>query len=186
MLSEEIKENTKTNHQTLEKKMIGKMRSIESKDDYANFLAIFYSYFGGLELAINKHLDSSVLPDYGQRRKTAALVDDLGALGHTLPTLAVDGSLPEIENHYQALGALYVIEGSTLGGRIICKMLSKQMDFIDDSVLSFFNGYGEQTDSMWQVFKQTMDLPANEQQHETIINAANQTFLHFGEWFDNN
>jgi heme oxygenase len=184
MLSEKIKENTKTSHQSLEKKLITRMRSIQSKKDYANLLALFYSYFGGLELAINRHLDYSHLPDYELRRKTSALADDLTFLGVLLPTLAPKNALPEINNHYQALGALYVIEGSTLGGRIICKMLGQQMDLTNFSGMSFFNGYGDQTANMWQVFKQSIDKPVHKLKHNMIIQSANQTFIQFGNWFD--
>ena len=184
MLSEKIKENTKTNHQSLEKKLVTRMRSIQNKNDYANLLALFYSYFGGLELAINGHFDYTDLPDYELRRKTSALADDLTFLGVLLPTLASKNALPEINNHYQALGALYVIEGSTLGGRIICKMLAQQMDLTNFSGMSFFNGYGDQTANMWQVFKQCIDKPGHKLKHDMIIQSANQTFIQFGNWFD--
>lgn len=186
MLSEKIKEHTKTNHQSLEKKLITRMRSIQSKGDYAKFLALFYRYFGGLELAINKHLDFSNLPDYGCRRKTSALVDDLTVLGAQLPTLASESALPEIKNHCQALGALYVIEGSTLGGEIIGKIINRQLDLTNSSGMSFFNGYGDQTASMWQVFKQSIDQPVYVLKHDMIIQSANQTFIQFENWIDNN
>src|SRR5690606_25688073 len=94
--------------------------------------------------------------------------------------------LPEIINHYQALGALYVIEGSTLGGQIICKMLAQQLDRTDFSQMSFFGGYGDQTENMWQKFKQSLDQPVYIPGHDTIIEAANQTFMKFGKWFDKN
>lgn len=186
MLSEKIKENTKTNHQSLEKKLIVRIRSIKNEKEYTNLLALFYSYFGGLELAINKHLDFSHLPDYSRRRKTSALANDLTQLGVPLPELASISDLPEISNHYQALGALYVIEGSTLGGRVICKMLSQQMNSTEVSPVSFFNGYGDQTASMWQMFKQSMDQPVYALKHDMIMETANQTFIKFGDWFDNN
>lgn len=186
MLSEKIKETTKSNHLSVEKKLIIMIQSVKNEEQYAKLLNLFYSYFGGLELRINNHLDLSYLPDYEHRRKTKALVDDLTNLGVNIPELATKNDLPEINNHYQALGALYVIEGSTLGGMIICKMLAKQLGWKDYTRISFFNGYGDQTMSMWQKFKQSLDEPIYSEKHDIIIDAANQTFVKFGDWFDKN
>jgi len=153
MLSEKLKENTKLNHQQLEKKLVTFMRSIRSREDYVQLISLFYSFFGGLELAIDANFDRSGLPDYQLRRKTAALADDLAQLGATLPALAGKNELPTINGHLQALGALYVIEGSTLGGKIISKMMAQQLGLINNEGLSFFSGYGAETENMWQIFK---------------------------------
>jgi len=88
MLSEKIKEETKQNHQLLEKKLVAFMRAIRSKEDYVELLILFYGFFGGLEVAIDAKLDHSQLPDYKSRRKTAALADDLTHFGKPLPTSA--------------------------------------------------------------------------------------------------
>jgi heme oxygenase len=184
MLSEKIKLNTKNTHQSLEKKLITRMRPIKDKKDYGEFIGLFYSYFGALELEINKYLELSFLPDYPQRRKSSALAADLSALGMPLPTLAFKNDLPEISNHYQALGALYVIEGSTLGGRIICDMLHRQMGLQDSTGMSFFNGYGELTGDMWQIFRCSMDSDEYREKHEVIISAADHTFIQFANWVD--
>jgi len=184
MLSEQLKAGTKLNHQLLEKKMVAAIRAISSIKDYEQLLIVFYSFFGGLEAAINIHIDRTQLPDYAQRRKTAALADDLAKLGGLLPQLAPPNDLPAILNHLQALGALYVIEGSTLGGSIISKMVSRQLNMHDNAGLSFFNGYGNDTEEMWQIFKQTLDTSVKPPDEETVIQAANETFLKFGNWFD--
>src|SRR5690606_9114973 len=186
MLSENIKEKTKANHLSVEKKLIAEIRSVNSEEDYGKLLNLFYSYFGGLELAINQHLKISYLPDYEQRRKTTALAADLTSMRMPLPKMASKSDLPEISNHYQASAALYVIEGSTLGGLIISKMLAEQLGWTDYSRMSFFNGYGDRTTSMWQEFRQSLDKPIYNLKEEIIIYTANQTFIKFGDWFDKN
>ena len=60
--------------------------------------------------------------------------------------------LPGIENEVQAQGALYVLEGSTLGGRGITKMLLRQCPWLTLQKLTFFNGYGAGTGPMWLSF----------------------------------
>lgn len=52
------------------------------------------------------------------------------------------------ETHAEALGALYVVEGSTLGGRIIQRTLSSRG--ISDIRLNFLDPYGEDTGRMWR------------------------------------
>ena len=184
MLSEELKESTKTNHQLLEKALVAKMKAIRSEKEYAELLTLFYSYFGGLESRINEVIDGDLLPDNAQRRKTQALANDLEHLGFKSPERATGDDLPQLNTHLQALGALYVIEGSTLGGKIISKMMQQQLG-LDAQSLSFFNGYGDHTEQMWNTFKTALNkdnlLPA---QQAEVIAAANETFLKFGQWFE--
>ena len=184
MLSEKLREETKQNHQLLEKKLVAFMRGIRSKEGYVQLLILFYSFFGGLELAIHAQLDHSQLPDYKLRRKTAALAEDLVQFGKKLPLLACGTELPGINNHLQALGALYVIEGSTLGGAIISKMIKQQLTIPDNKGLSFFNGYGEATEKMWRDFKLFLDGPLNPGGEAVVIQSANDTFNKFRHWFD--
>ncbi len=184
MLSEELKLNTKEQHQLLEKKMVEEMKSITTLQDYAHLLSLFYSFFGGLELAIDKYINTTILPDYALRRKSAALANDLVELCKPLPVLALKSDLPEIRDHLQSIGALYVMEGSTLGGKVIAKMMLKQLNLTEMKGVTFFTGYGEQTMRMWQTFKQTIDIPLSASEIEIITKSANDTFLQFSNWFD--
>lgn len=184
MLSDKLKEETKTNHQILEKALVGKLKAIRSVEEYADLLKLFYGYFGGLEIKINQSINKTLLPDNKERRKTQAIADDIIALGGNIPTKADGNNLPRITNHLEALGALYVIEGSTLGGKIISKMMQQQLGLVDKG-LSFFTSYGDNTMAMWDTFKGALDSQAeNPEQEAVVIAAANQTFLKFGEWFN--
>jgi len=183
MLTDDLKEQTKTNHQLLEKKLVAKMRAMCSKQDYSELLAVFFSYFGGLEQLIQSNLILAKVPDYELRRKASALAADIEVLGGRLPALATPDSLPLITDHFEALGALYVIEGSTLGGQIITGMINKQLEISEG--LSFFEGYGEETVSMWQKFQSVLNQPEN-LPGSAVIKAANETFLKFSSWFDVN
>jgi heme oxygenase len=183
MLSDKLKEETKHNHQILEKALIGNLKAIRSQQEYANLLKLFYGYFGGLETRINETIDTSLLTDSRERRKTQAIADDILELGGTVPANANGDDLPAINNHLEALGALYVIEGSTLGGKIINKMMQQQLG--SDKGMSFFSGYGDNTEQMWDTFKQALNNQVeNPEQEAVVIAAANETFLKFGEWFE--
>ena len=181
MLSEEIKNRTKSMHQLTEKKLVAKMRLINDKKDYASFLNLFYSYFGALELQIKKVLITDRLPDYSLRRKTNLIAEDIITLGFTPSTFAEAKMLPEVNDHLQALGALYVIEGSTLGGQIISGMISKKLN--SEEGFLFFKGYENESHQMWRKFINVLNDPANKPA-EKIINTAIETFLKFSEWID--
>lgn len=183
MLSDQLKEQTLAPHQQLEKKLVAQMKGINTTGDYAQILQLFYGYFGGLEQQINYFIGSEQLADFNERRKTEAIADDIKSLGHQPVDVAQGSALPEITNVLQAFGALYVIEGSTLGGSIISKMISGKLGI--NNGLSFFNSYGDNTMNMWAKFRHVLnELPADELTAATIVAAANETFTRFSEWFD--
>jgi len=183
MLADILKKDTLANHHQLEKMLVGRMKTIRTTQDYIDLLHLFYSYFGGLEKQIDQHLDRNLLPDYEQRRKSASLAHDIEALGGTPPQTANGAALPTINSPLHAIAALYVIEGSTLGGKFISKMIAQQLNITDGKGLSFFNSYGPDTETMWNVFKDALNkqtTAANEQNE--VVDAANKTFAKFKVW----
>lgn len=184
MISDLIKENTQAQHQALESAMIRQIKAIEEPADYVEILKVFYSYFGGLEQRIKEHLDG-VLPDQDKRRKTEALAIDIAHFGGSVPALASGESLPDIDTPLQAMAALYVIEGSTLGGIYISKMVQKRLELESLEGLSFFEGYGEQTEAMWEQFKSVLNaLPSSPEEEEQMVFTANETFRKFQRWME--
>jgi len=181
MLSTSIREATKEAHLNLEKKVVKRMKAIGSDADYADFLKHFYAYFNQVEHAIGPFITTDLLPDHAERRNSSYLKQDIEALGSKVTDLP-DATAPEINNTIQALGALYVLEGSIMGGPIIVKMLEKSG--ITRGV-SFFSGYGEATGQMWGKFIAVLDASASDEEAEKqAIAAANETFSKFGEVFE--
>ena len=184
MIAELIKEHTHTHHQALEASMVRRIKAIAAPEDYVTLLQIFYSYFGGLEKQIKLSI-AGTLPDLEQRRKADDLAKDIQHFGGSIPTLAEGKDLPEMTTPLQAMAALYVIEGSTLGGIYISKMIAKQLNIEDGEGLRFFNGYGEQTQQKWEKFKTIFNaLPQNEEEQQQMIATADDTFLKFKLWMD--
>jgi len=187
MLFEKLRQVTQLQHQKLERKLVEKIRSVTSPADYTQLLTLFHGYFGGLGLLIDKQPIETYLPDYAERRKTSALAADLAFWGvEGVPRLATQDQLPSITNHLEALGALYVMEGSTLGGRIICQMIRSRLRLNEETKagFSFFESYGSKTEEMWDLFKgafQSDWLPKNE---AYITHTASETFEKFAEAFD--
>ena len=82
------------------------------------------------------------------------------------------------------LGALYVLEGSTNGGRFLARALRKSWN-LDGEGLAYFDPYGDEQPQMWAAFKRDMDEaefdPAQEQ---AIIDMAKATFVAISEVSD--
>lgn len=180
MLSNKIKEATKEAHQQLEKKVVLKMKGIRSNADYADVLKHFYAYFSEVEKAIKPFITADVLPDYAERRNSVYLKADIEELGSSVDELP-EAVAPQITNTVEALGALYVMEGSIMGGPIIVQMLAK---YGVDKGVSFFSGYGESTGQMWGKFVGVMNAQAEtEEQQAQAIRVADETFSRFGDVF---
>lgn len=183
MLAEQLKKDTLRSHQQLEKMLVGRMKAIRSKEDYIKLLQLFYTYFGGLETQIDQYISQDELSDYAERRKTQALAHDIETLGGKPMAKANGENLPQIKNTLQAYAAMYVIEGSTLGGKIISKMMAQQLGINNGEGLSFFNGYGDDTEFRWESFKNALDNITNSfEEDKLVIDSANETFDKFKQW----
>lgn len=180
-----LKRKTLHAHEALEGLLIPRLRQISTAHEYTRLLRTFYGYFSPLEVLIEQYLTPAQLPDVKERRKASFLLDDMAALGQRTEGLAVTPYTPHITNEAQAWGALYVLEGSTLGGRGITRMLLKQCPGLTLHHLSFFNGYGEATGPMWVRFQEALNsLEYTGSELVQTIEAANETFLNFKRWIE--
>lgn len=181
MLSERIKEETRQAHQQLEKSVITELKQIRSEKDYADLLKKFHLYFSSLEKAISPFISTSVLADYTERRNSTYLGNDIRELGYQVDAVA-QVEVPGINNSLEAMGALYVMEGSIMGGSIIVQILAK---YGITRGVSFFSGYGPATVAMWSGFTNALNAQASsEQEQDVAIRIANETFSRFGDVFE--
>lgn len=183
MLAQRLKDSTHRPHQELEKKLISVIRAIKSLDEYADLLRLMYGFYAVIEQKIQQHVADHILVDYAERRKSAVLIEELELLGRWKDVKLCD-STPDISSSAKALGALYVLEGSTLGGAIIARMINNQLNEASPRDFRFFNCYGDQTQAMWSSFKRNLDRPYNAEEQDEIIDGANETFSTFKIWID--
>jgi len=182
LLSTHIKEETKKAHQELEKKVVLKMKAIRSDADYADFLSSFYVYFNAVEQIIAPYITAEILPDHSERRNSEYLKSDIQELGAKVAQPS-EISLPKVNSLAEALGAMYVMEGSIMGGPIIVDILKK---YGITKGFSFFSGYGPDTGKMWANFISVLNTKAgSEADQQKAIQAANQTFSNFQKVFRN-
>lgn len=180
MLRDILKEQTHSAHQKTEGIIIRKIKGIRSQADYIEVLKGFYAYFYSLEEVMKKHITQEVLPDLKDRRNSSYIQKDIEALGGNLENLP-KAVTPEISNTIDALSAMYVLEGSIMGGPYIVKMLEKQGI---DNGFSFFQGYGSESGKMFSKFAVILNAHGEDPStHARAVKVADQTFKNFGEVF---
>lgn len=182
MLSQALKEHTAQAHRAAEKKMVAVLKGIRGLDDYAALLSRLHGFYAPVEALIRCQLTEFDLPDIRRRIRAPFLLRDIGETGVALQPVPPCNDLPRIDSYPRALGALYVLEGSTLGGQVIAGMLARQLEA--EKSLSFFHSYGEETDDMWQTFLTYLERPFTAAERREIIAAAEETFLTFSNWID--
>ena len=182
MLTEELKENTDDIHQASEKKMIIALKKIETKEAYINLLSWLHGFYAPLETLIRRQLTEDNFPGITKRSRAEYILWDIGESGVPAPDPDTCEQLPVIDSFHSALGAMYVLEVSTLGGRIIAGMICRSLDSLKS--LSFFNGYGAETGNMWTSFKNYLNRPFTAEARREIIAAAEDTFLTFKSWIE--
>ena len=129
--------------------------------------------------AVARPADAATV-DWSRRRRAALFAADLRTL-HTTP--AADGpSLPPVTDTDRALGRLYVLEGSTLGGTFIDRHLAA-LPHLADVRIRAFSPYGDGTGAMWAGFRRVArERVAAGGDAGTMVDSARDTFRALAAW----
>jgi len=116
------------------------------------------------------------------------LLEDLAAVGINGATMAGIPrctALTALDTPGRRLGALYVVEGSTLGGRHLAGHLDSLLGSEGSAGRRFFIGRGAQTSGAWNAFLAHLSSSAGATATRTeIVAAAVRTFSIFQEWLN--
>jgi heme oxygenase (biliverdin-IX-beta and delta-forming) len=178
---QQLRSKTANSHQLIEQNSLSQslMSQSVTTSDYADYLKSMYGFVYGFEKMVFPLLKHHELLQIEGRRKAHFIQDDLALLNHSSAQPYINEGL--FKTHYQtasaALGGMYVLEGSTLGGQIINKHLSK---ILGDSVAgktTYLTAYAGQTGSMWKIFLQLLcEAGAITDNEDEIIDSAVNTF----------
>jgi heme oxygenase len=141
------------------------------------FLARMYGFLAPYEAALLGHV-ATLGPawEIPERLRAHLILADLHAEASQLPLCP---ALPPLATRPQLLGAMYVLEGSTLGGQVLARQLAKA----GSSQLRYFTGYGAQTGPRWKAFCQLLSEAATDAATENeIVQSAIHTFQHLATW----
>ena len=182
---ERLKRETREAHDRLEAglDLLGEPLS---RERFLRVLERFWGFHSVWEPAVGRALHDDLF--LAPRLKLSHLQADLGALGRSPDDIA---RLPRCFEAAQlaplplrpgaALGSLYVLEGSTLGGKVISRAL-KDAPWLPEGGLAYFDPYGSHTGRMWQDFRDYTAARSTPATDAEMIAAAKATFERLHRW----
>jgi heme oxygenase len=134
--------------------------------------------FWGLVAPLEEALDGSGVPlaDWPERRKAGLLEADLDGVAG----LARCDELPALDDADAVLGCLYVLEGSTLGGRHVAAHVERTLGAVGTR---YFRSYGDDVGARWRTFRSSVAARADTGGDvDAMVGAARATFELFHRW----
>lgn len=187
MILKKLKETTQDQHEALEA-VVDVMNRMFTKEDYGKLLMKFYRFYSAMEADLPAAELKAAGFDIEERRKLPLLERDLTHLGlfdqaRTVATIKPD--VPSVDNAAKAFGAVYVMEGATLGGQVITRHLREHLGLSIEEGGAFFNSYGPMVGPMWKAFGTAVtEYSEKNDLDDQIVNTAKETFDCFRKSFE--
>lgn len=156
------------------------LRGEVTRDEYRRLLELLWGFHAPVEAWLTRSGAARLLPDWPSRRKVRWLADDLRALGISSEARSALPHVPGwwIEPTVPAVaGVLYVVEGSTLGGRVIARHVRH---VVGDVPVTFLSAYGDQTGRRWRDLRTMLDT--FDRDVAAVVAGARGAFDTFERW----
>ncbi|GAC1377315.1 MAG: biliverdin-producing heme oxygenase [Hymenobacter sp.] len=176
-----LRSETRPYHEALEQRDFNRALTVGTLTaaGTAHFLAKMYGFLVPYETALQQQA-AGFLPawELAERLRAHLIPEDL-ELPPADPGLPLCPAMPPLHTRLQLLGAMYVVEGSTLGGQVITRQLAQA----GIPLRAYFTGYGARTGPRWKAFCQllTEAAPAEQDQNEIVASAC-LTFQRLDQW----
>jgi heme oxygenase len=181
-----LRERTAASHARVERSVDVKTRC-RTVDAYREWLGRLLGFYRPFEAMLGGFDWSTVALNYPLRIKAGWLEADLLALGMTeseINGLPNCQRLPRPENLAGAIGCLYVLEGATLGGQIISRLVNQELSIGDDNGGRFYAAYGARVGMMWRAFRDAASSYCGDHPDRLRASAENavETFEALESW----
>ncbi|RRJ89239.1 biliverdin-producing heme oxygenase [Flavobacterium macacae] len=155
-------------------------------EEYALYLSLMHDVVQNLENDIYPILQEEIA-DLDERKKAQQILSDLKVAGsEKKQTVSPFKNASEMSVAF-AMGIMYVVEGSTLGGRFILKNVQKNLGYNEEKGASYFSGYGNKTGSFWKKYLNSLtEFESKTNSHEEIIAGADYAFRVIGKHLSEN
>lgn len=150
-----LRQATADDHRLLEQRLDAVARFFDPQER-ARLIRRYAALHIPADAALGHHLAGIPDLDFGSRSRAVILARFTG--NEPLP------GFPAPAHWAEALGMLYVLEGSTLGGRFILRALAERG--ISDPNLAFLDPYGAETGTRWRGF---LDVLAREVRDDSAL-----------------
>jgi heme oxygenase len=117
----------------------------------------------------------------GNRQRRGLLERDLAWFG-VVQLDEARPAMPELKDDASRLGAMYVMEGSTLGGRLIARHVERVLGLSAGVGDAYFCGHNQQTGTLWKEFCGVLQARVPDRETDRVILAAKTMFQVFGSW----
>ena len=180
MLHETLKSATKQNHDNLEQLMFVNniMNGTLTLQQYKQILTTNYLVHKNFEAFLFDNLSPEIAQqlNIAHRKKLPALIADMEALNIELPILANEEEFSFEKNDASILGALYVLEGATLGGSVIVKRLKTNPGLSTLNLdFNYYQVYGTELIPYWKTFCAVLNQQ-REDGYDAAVNSAKKMF----------
>lgn len=165
-----LRQETAAVHSRLDQ-TLGLIDRLSAPEQRSRLLAGYHLLHRTAEVEIAPFLGEIAGLDFLARRRSSLIADGLRVYCHQ----AVPDSVADLGIHTKAaaFGALYVLEGSSLGGRVILKELKLRGAALTG--LGFLDPYGNNTGQRWQSFLAILEreVTSSEQKNDAVKGALN-------------
>lgn len=147
-----LKTVTQPLHDALEKSPLAQSLAsgtvnLSTYKTYLSKLYTLHAYCESEVAAFAEWGEYGIDPD--QRRRLPMLIDDLNALGINPSDLPLSFHWNHTWDFPTAVGVMYVLEGSTMGGMYLAQRLLLLTGHDGQPATRYFRGYGDETIPMW-------------------------------------
>jgi len=171
-LSWRLREETAAAHAAVER-VAGLPDGVTCRETYRAALAAFARAIVPLERAIAQEPGLAAYGiDAAARARAPALLTDLARLGAQPPAAGAEVGL---RGTGAVLGALYVIEGSTLGGALVLRAIEERIGRDIADARAFLGGRGAEAGALWGAFRAALDRFGEERPDEQADAVAGAT-----------
>jgi heme oxygenase len=158
-------------------------------DDYRRLLARLWGFHYPFEKIFRQvHSERALGVELEARARSSMLTADLVSLGvnrGSLSALPQCAGLRAPKSAAEFMGALYVVEGSTLGGLHLARAVQPLLMSNSNEGRSFFLGYGNHHGAMWRAFLAALDnCVRSEGDKAAAVGGATETFSEFEIWMN--
>lgn len=163
---------TQDHHSRLEDRL-DILTRVETRAGRRELVEGFTGLHADAEAALSPWLAGLEDLDFDARRRSTALARDLAVVGGRRPPAAPF----TVRSVGEALGVMYVLEGATLGGRVIQKQVRARGG--DMRGLSFLDPYGEAVGERWRSFLSVLaDAGRTKDAADAMVEGAVAGFEH--------
>ena len=146
--------------------------------EHVRILRAWYGFLLPWELELALALPGA---PYGRAARVARDLAELGLEPLEIARVPLCARLPDLASAGRALGSRYVIEGSSLGNRVLAAHLERELGLAGGRGYAYFAGAGAGTRARFDAFCEELEARGAGREAEVVAGACD-TFDRLREW----